>query len=879
MAWRKWIVRGVVYGIIALCGGAGLAYQRWTNPAAVREQVIAKLHELFPGADVSVDSARLRILGGIQLNGLRFSRHDDPEHQEFLQVSSAVFYHDKEKLLDGELALRKIELHKPRLRVRRDKDGNWNVQGLTGPLRPDRLLPTVVVHQGTILFEDRLQEAGTPLIEIGNVNITLINDPLPVITLCGAASSAVLGKLEVQGTLHREPLEIAGTFKAVGVPLTTALVRRLAGDKHAELLEGLAVEALADAHGELAYHSSPTQPLDYDVQCTLRHGKVRHPRLPLPLEELSAVMHCAGGRLRLDGLEARSGEVEIHAAGSGTLPALDQDFEARLEVKHLSLDAHLCDALAEKMRRLNDAFQPHGPATLYIACARHGGAWTGLADGTPMRVSLRPEDVSMCFVKFPYPIEHLAGALDFDFATRQLRVDLAGFAGAQPVLIKGTWQGEGPDAECRFDIASNDVPIDETLLKALPEAQQKLTRSFRATGKADIKAHIRHEPGAAEFRNEYHVRVHDATLLWDSFPYPLEQVRGILDIFPKHWEFREFHAAHHGGNMDAHGHSTLTAAADGTRIQGIALEIIGHHVALDDDLRKGLTPLPKLLNAWDKFRPNGRLNFIAAVNHPTSLSYDLDVHVDAQGCAVEPVFFPYRLEQIGGQFHYHHHRLELAQLKAWHGDTLFTLGKGSVDLPPGGGYYADLTRVQARDLQLDEDLIKALPGKLKEAARSLKMHDKVQAQRGWSLPRTARAACPTFTGRTARPGSNGRRSTRASSCPAPVARLPASAGTTAPSCSGSTAISCWTRRRRSSSRSTTCRSTSRSPTRRRTGLWSGCGRRCSAATSPASSASTSTRRSTTRSTSPRRRSTSRNSASTTSAPSRQSTAWRSPSCT
>src|SRR5580693_5331499 len=103
MAYRKWIVRGIVYGIIAAAGVAALLYQRFTNPGAVREQLITAIGKIFPGAHVSVDSARLRILGGIQLNGLRLTRDDDPEGAEFLHVPSAIFYHDKEKILDGEL--------------------------------------------------------------------------------------------------------------------------------------------------------------------------------------------------------------------------------------------------------------------------------------------------------------------------------------------------------------------------------------------------------------------------------------------------------------------------------------------------------------------------------------------------------------------------------------------------------------------------------------------------------------------------------------------------------------------------------------------------------------------------------------------------------
>jgi hypothetical protein len=732
MPWRKWMVRGVVYGIIALCGGGALAYQRLTNPAAVREQVLAKLSQLFPGAEISVDSARLRILGGIQLTHVRFWRRDDPERAEFLYVPSAVIYHDKEKVLDGQLALRKIELYKPRLRVRRDRDGKWNMRDLTAKMDPTKPLPTVVVQQGTILFEDHHGDAGAPLIEVGDVHLTLINDPVLILTARGSASAADLGKLRLQATIRRAPLQVAVNFQADGVPIGTALVRRVAGG-HAALLDGLAIEALADAHGELSYRPGPEQSVYYDVHCTLRGGKLQHARLPLPLEELSTTLHCAGGRLRVEGLRARAGAVEISADGAATLPAPDQDFEAHVEIKHLTLgEARMCERLPEKLRKLNDMFKPHGPATLVVACARRGGAWCSLADGSASRVSIRPEDASMCFVKFPYRLDHLTGVLDYNLSDRHLRVDVAGKAGGQAVFIEGTWQGEGKDAEARFDIQAADVPIDDALLAGLVHAPaaQKLARSFHATGKADIKAHIRHDrgAGAAVFRNEYHAQIHDATLRWDAFPCPLKQVRGVLDIYPTHWEFREFHATHHGGQVDAHGHSIHGQDAKGVKTQGIALEITGRNVPLDEDLRQGLTPLPGLLKSWDTFRPQGRLNFVASVKRPTPESAELDVRVDAQGFAVEPGFFPLLIHDIGGQFHYHHNRLDLTQIKAWHHGALLTLGTGAVDIHAGGGYFADLTDIQARDLRIDDDLVKALPGKVRDAARVLKLRDTCAAK-------------------------------------------------------------------------------------------------------------------------------------------------------
>ena len=107
---------GLVFSIMGSCVGVALVYQHWTDPAVVREMVIAKLQNMYPGAVVTVDSARLRILGGIQVNELRMRRRDDPDGTDFFHVPSAIIYHDKEKISQGLLTLRKIELHHPRLR-------------------------------------------------------------------------------------------------------------------------------------------------------------------------------------------------------------------------------------------------------------------------------------------------------------------------------------------------------------------------------------------------------------------------------------------------------------------------------------------------------------------------------------------------------------------------------------------------------------------------------------------------------------------------------------------------------------------------------------------------------------------------------------------
>src|SRR5205807_8518690 len=103
------------------------AYVHWTNPAIVRQQVIARLGDFLPGASVSLDSAYLRLFGGISLTGLDMTRRNDPDKTAFAHLPSGTIYHDKQKLLDGKLVIRKLEFSRPVLHIIRRQDGTWNL--------------------------------------------------------------------------------------------------------------------------------------------------------------------------------------------------------------------------------------------------------------------------------------------------------------------------------------------------------------------------------------------------------------------------------------------------------------------------------------------------------------------------------------------------------------------------------------------------------------------------------------------------------------------------------------------------------------------------------------------------------------------------------
>ncbi len=730
MGWRKWIVRGIVYGIVGAVATGALIYQRLTNASAVREQVIAEITKAFPGAHVSVDSARLRILGGIQLDGIRLTRADDPEKTEFLHIPSAIFYHDKEKILDGELTLRKIELFRPRMRVRRERDGTINLQGIIKKptAAPQRMMPATVIHDGTLILEDRADLGKATSIEINNITMNIVNDPLPRVTIRGAAESALLGKLNWQGKIDRMTNEAILAFKAKSIALSHGLVARLPIPIPADVQVGLQLSATADVEGRVLYHPKQAQPLFYDVDCTIENGKLQHPKLPLPLEKIAVKMHCSNGALQVHRLSAVSGSMEITADGTGQLPALHEEFEMRVDMKHVPLGEELAIRLPEKIRELHRRFQPDGPTTIRIACARHDGHWVPLSTGKPSTVTLEPEKVALVFKNFPYPLSDATGKIDYNLLNKHIDVRLTAFAGKRPVFLSGYWTGDvGNQADVEFNFHGHGLDIDDALVRALPINLQKFAESFHANGKFDVRAHIRHEVGK-EYRNEYHIHFHDAAILWDQFPYALTKVSGNLDIYPEHWEFHEFQGLHKEGHVMLHGKSIPKVSDKGEKSFGISMEITGRDILLDNDLEDALRKMPGLQKSWETFNPTGRLFFTANVNRPSADIKDLDVQVDAQGCTVRPAFFPFDLQDLRGKFHFHDNRLDLAMLRAKHHHAVFKLDKGYVDLNQRGGYFSDLANVEVQGLKLDNDLINACPRKIQDALKSLNWQGPIRAK-------------------------------------------------------------------------------------------------------------------------------------------------------
>src|SRR5262245_1196145 len=310
MVWRKWVVRGLVFCALGgLTLGAAL-YQYLTNPEAVRRQVLARLRSDLVGVHVSLDSARLRLFGGIAVQELRLSRRDDLDKSDFLYVPSALLYHDKEHLLQGKLSILKVEIYRPRLRAVRSRDGRWNLAGLLKERETGEQMPTLVVKQGTLVLEDRQAAAGTPPIEIKNLHLSMINDPLPVVTVEGSGSCDVVGPVRLHGRWQRGGAATL-TVELPAIDIGPDLVQRLAGYCPDAAVHARQLAGKGNLQATFTWNPRLSPPFRYTVDGKLDEGSFNHGQLPWPLERLRGSFQCIEGNIPRVELHAYAGPVRL----------------------------------------------------------------------------------------------------------------------------------------------------------------------------------------------------------------------------------------------------------------------------------------------------------------------------------------------------------------------------------------------------------------------------------------------------------------------------------------------------------------------------------------------------------------------------------------
>jgi hypothetical protein len=762
VAVRSWLIRGLILaGVAVLIVLAWLA-NSWVSPERVRAQLIASLHDQFEDVDVHVGSARMRILGGIAVSDLKLTRRGDPDGKPFLVVPSAVIYHDKEQLNRGRLVIRKVELENPELHLERNEAGVWNLAEVLKPSGPaDKPVPTFVATGATLTLVDR-SPGGWPELTLSQARFTLLNDPLPILTVEVNGVASGFGSVQARVQTNRISKQSAVRLTLGELPVSSAIaaVGRGAPELAAHL-KGLS--GVASANAELTYTPDASPAWRHDVRIDLTNGRLEHPELPHTVEQLALKLRSVDGHLRVEEAKGKLGPAQVSLTLETRADAVSREPKASAEpiceqlerqlqkldlsVTGVPLDDALFTRMGERGARMKKIFSPTGTADFGYKFTREAAGWK-------REFEMRPRSLAIVYEKFKYPATDVRGWVKRTVThTGQdiTLIDIRATAGGQ-VTVKGQIAGTGDDPAMSLRVTGTDVPLDDKFYAALPGKYPALIRQFHLSGRGDFIAEVSQLPGVNLCENEFRVDIRDGTLNYEQFPYPFQKVKGRVVVRSQATDPERpirpgeervplpdkdelildgFTGVHAGATIWLHG---TKRAIPGTPDRLLSLHIGGQHCPLDADLRKALSEL-KLESVWTTLSPKGRLTFGADVevmdrgpspsrpefDPPFDSASDLKLTFNFSGPTITPSFFKYEMTDLAGWLEYRNGRLDLAHFTAHHGPTVVKLAAGDVRFYPDGAAWANLGGLEMKPFVTDAAFLNALPGKLKSGFEELKL--------------------------------------------------------------------------------------------------------------------------------------------------------------
>jgi len=743
---RKLFGWGAVLLVAVLVGAGWFAWTYVTDNETLRAAIREGAPRFLPGCLVDVQRVRVRpIAGEVVLTTLSIRKVE--ERAPLLVASSpwVQISYDPWAMLDGKLTIREVVVAQPRLRLRRRKDGTWNVAGLLAdpwPLPRSETSPPVRIENGTIeLVDDADGPDATPTAILRDVSIHVGAGDLggTPIRFDGTAKGDLCDGLKLVGTVDRATGRVALAGDLGRLSISKSLGDRLpAGFRPAFRRLGLSGGELDLTLRSLLYDPKAKIPLRYDATARLRSGSWTCPSLPFALSELAATVALRDGVATVENAVGRNGATAVHAAGTVAIAAADPSRSAfRIEVRidDLELDDRLRDwSIRSFARDASDFwadFRPGGRVGLVADLRRD-------AEGGPVDwgVVVGCRDVSLVYRDFPYPLEHIDG--EMVCRPDRIALDLRTIVGSRPVSARGTIDRPGPLSTVDLDFAAESLPIDAALLKAMPPDVRQVVGSFKPAGTVRGTAHLRRTPPVRPGDDPMGDIAIDAALdvnpgseiTWEGLQYPIRDLTGHLEIHPTSWIFKDMKGVHGQAKVVGDGRVDRVGGKDQFKV---GIHVNADNILFESQLRDALQPAWQ--RAWDTLNPTGASDVdvvielepgrpdhyhLEIVPRPqTNLRLRFDrVTVEGEGDG-GPRRVEMPMEDVTGRFVFDNGKVTMTDGGFLFRNAPVRFTSGEVRVYDSGQFSLRVADLAVDDFRLDAGLRKLMPPLMAQFARKL----------------------------------------------------------------------------------------------------------------------------------------------------------------
>lgn len=722
---------------------------------AVRTHVEAKFRQAYPAHRVSLQSAR-RIEGqGIELRGLKISE-SGPHGAEvqivhvdemLLQCNAAL-----EELVAGKLNAKQLVLRRLQLNAVMGQDGQWNFARLLP-------LPRLGSQQVPIVIENSSAQFATSgsekpfLVAIQQLKL------IPQVSSAVNSGAAPAKDWTFQAVLdgpHMDQLVVAGSYdvasriwradgRVQGFKLGPQLAQSLPREfgECTSVLNALHVAAHAKFHATNANAGDSWCRFYVEGEAA---GRIDDNRLPFSVAELQARFSSDGRSLSIHELSARAGQATLQ--GSCEIAGFYEDAPCSLQLtaKQLRVDRQLVAALPSDWREMWGKLAPEG-----CVDAEAGFSF----DGRQVKhyAVVDCHDVSFAYYKFPYRLEYGKGRVEWRDGV--LKFDqFQAFASGREVRIDGNVKNPGPEyegfVEVRVVEPDEFIPIDEKLIAALPDSARRVANQLHPAGALTLWARFeRQASNPPVAKKELKLGLQDCSTKYELFPYPLYEIHGVVTMLDDHWELKGLEGVNDTAWVQCNGQW----GPDENGVLRLSLNFNGNDVTLEEELCDALRPDAQ--NVWKSLHPRGTIDDLMATVDFNGLTRKIDVEVTAtkrpaaanvpgRTITVMPTWLPYQLEDVEGTFKFHNGVTDLTGVRGRHGGTVMCMD-GKVETPADGKWQIHINPLNIDRMELNHELISALPRRLGESLTRLHINGPVNLSGAMVLQGTKGDASPTST--------------------------------------------------------------------------------------------------------------------------------------
>jgi hypothetical protein len=267
--------------------------------------------------------------------------------------------------------------------------------------------------------------------------------------------------------------------------------------------------------------------LEVTIQADLDGCSLQYEEFPYRLTEAHGRVRMGGGRTEIERVVGRHGPAEVAVEGeivaSADGPAA---VRLRLDGRDIPVDQDLEAALPERERRTLRAFHLSGPTDIRGTVTR--GPETEGRLAYDLQITLK--GTRMIYEAFPFLAEDVTGSIHL--TPDACRIEhLAGTNSGARIEARGWVEQQVDDYALDVEITGRDVLLDTQLRGALGPQARSAWQQLAPSGRVDIRAHLTKALGKQEaMKHHVWVTAHGASARLEAFPYPLEEVSGILEF-------------------------------------------------------------------------------------------------------------------------------------------------------------------------------------------------------------------------------------------------------------------------------------------------------------------------------------------------------------